>query len=82
VKPVLVEWKDSCHHSAWRNIEDVKDLHISRCVTVGLLAKENEDEITVIQSMDTPERDQVDSCMTIPRAVITRIRDLRMHRRW
>ena len=73
MKPVKVEWVDSCHAPGWRDPDDY-DNQPAPCVTYGVIVKRSRQAVTVVQS--TGEK-HCSEAMTIPRSVIRKITPLR-----
>lgn len=76
MKTVYLEWVDSTSHSGnrWEDKERViRHSGVSRCKTIGFVLKEDADQITIINSIDT-KYDNVSGDMTIPKCSIRKRR--------
>ncbi len=63
---VFVEWVDSCYDHEWKRLKDVSD--VAFCKSVGLLVKENKDEIVIAQSLS--ENGNASETIAIPKCSI------------
>lgn len=79
MKLVLVEWDDALENAAWRHIDDETDIKVVPIVTVGVLLKETDKYLSLIQTRGT---DIYTGSMTIPRGCIKRIRYLGVRNNW
>ena len=68
---------DSAFAQGWMSREAVESHQLSRCVSVGILMAESDEQITIMQSMSV-DKDQVGDGLTIPKCSIKRIRKLRV----
>ena len=77
MKLVIVEWNDPCSTSEpmWQHREQIDDLDVMPCVTVGVLLKENVDDLRVTLSLNPCTFSQA---ITIPKSNIKRIRYLKI----
>ena len=75
---VEVAWIDSEADSDWQTVEELLEYSDLDCRTVGYLIAERENSIVVAGSVGLGRKDNsVHSAITIPRASISEIRDLR-----
>jgi hypothetical protein len=70
---VYVEWVDSSGHDGWAPRNDLADhARPSTCRTVGLVVLENDQALTIAQTLDDTHGN-FNAAMTIPKfAIITR----------
>lgn len=73
---VLVEWVDSAFAQGWMNKQLAKEHEISRIVSVGILLCENQERITVMQSISN--KDDAGDGITIPKCSIKQMRRLKV----
>ncbi len=76
MKIVEVQWNDSCALSeVWVSKRDLEEITLtpSDCCTVGYLIQENEESISVAQSIND---NQFGKIFTIPLGCVHRIREL------
>jgi len=76
MKIVEIKWVDSCSYAeVWVNKEHVSEVPFSPsdCATVGYLIQEDEDCITIAQSIND---NQYGKLFTIPRGCIEEINEL------
>ena len=73
---VLVEWVDSAFLQGWMSKESIKKHEISKCTSVGILANETANHITVVQSMS--DKQDFGDGISIPKICIKRIRKLKV----
>ena len=74
MKMVLIEWLDSSSYSSWHKLGN--DDSITRCVSVGVLCKEDTDSVTVFLSKN--DYGSIADTMSIPKVSIKRMRYLRV----
>ena len=70
-----VEWTDSTAQTGWTSVDRIAELIVDRCVTVGFVFKEDEDQLAIVQSFTTrkkPDSNVVDATIVIPKFAITR----------
>ena len=77
MKPVKIEWIDSCSSNTnWALLTefegDIEPIHIT---SYGIMIQETEDCITIAQNYGT-DPEQVSNLMTIPRGCIKLMTDL------
>jgi hypothetical protein len=76
MKLVAVEWVDSSHGSHWKDLEALPKMNRACwCKSVGWIACEDEDAITLVSHVDFAET-QGNADMCIPRVAIKKIRRL------
>jgi hypothetical protein len=80
LKPVLIEWVDTCRPSevTWRGHEDVQEFAASEnmaCTTVGVLIAKTKDSVTVASTVS--EDGAADQLTKIPVGCIKKIYTLR-----
>ena len=70
---VLIEWDDACSCNIWeeRGCEE----HITPCITVGILTRDNEREVEVVQNLNANSKS---NSLAIPKGGIKRIRKLKL----
>ncbi len=73
MKLLLVEWVDSNASYGWQGKE--KETHASACVTVGVLTREDKDEVEMTLNISEGSLSEV---IAIPRCSIKRIRELKV----
>jgi hypothetical protein len=73
VNVVKVDWVDSDGFDGWHHPEE--EFEVSKCVTVGILAKESKDAIRIDQSQS---KSKVDNTITIPRCAIKKIKRIKL----
>ena len=73
MKPVKVEWIDSCYTAGWHSKESLKN-EPDECFSYGLLVKSNRKAVTLIQ---TESGKSYTEALTIPRSVIKKITELK-----
>ena len=73
----IVEWVDSTFAQGWMGRDAIRLHQLSRSVTVGILVDENDEKITIMQSLSV-DREQACDGITIPKSSIKRIRKLRV----
>lgn len=71
-----VEWLDSAGLSRWTPIKELQRRSlVSRCLSVGFVLKEDDDQVTLLQSLDPGQLegddDNGDNTITIPKIAIT-----------
>lgn len=78
MKIVLIEWRDASSHSVrWTDKKDFEDAYADHCVSIGVLLRETDEEITVCLSLSESCYSQA---ITIPKGCMKRIRVLRIKR--
>lgn len=77
MRMVLIKWVDSAFAQGWMSRDAVKSHQLSKCVSVGILVAENDEQITIMQSLSV-DKDQMGDGLTIPKCSIKRIRKLRV----
>lgn len=77
-----VKWLDSSSGGGWKHVEDIDDEYVGTgiCYTVGYVYREDQDSISLVQSVcskvsDLEKLDQINCIMTIPKCAILEIRD-------
>ena len=76
MKLVLVEWVDSSFMQGWMHKSVIKNHSASKIASVGILANNTKDHVTIVQSMSN--KDDRGDGITIPKCAISRIRYLRL----
>ena len=71
---VRIVWLDSANTHGWRRPEDVKGTGLTEAQTVGLLFRNNEKEIQVVQSVDDSQN--VCERLAIPRQCVRSVKRL------
>lgn len=78
---VMIEWVDSAQpQSSWKFLEDVGTPESIRCVSVGWLVSDGEENKSVAPNMgdvNSPDSMQVSGVITIPVCSIVKITPLR-----
>ena len=75
MKMVKLTWLDSSAGGPWNRIDDIKKERLATCTTVGMVLREDEESITVVQSFDGAE--SVDHFIVIPKFAIVKRKNLR-----
>jgi excisionase family DNA binding protein len=71
MRRVEVRWLDSCAYGRWEPVENVRGAKAAACISIGFLADENEEAITIVQSIAADENDsEYGQPLTIPRSAI------------
>ena len=70
---VLVEWYDACSCNIWEERGCAE--HITPCITIGILTRENKRELEVVQNLNANSKS---NSLAIPRGAIKRIRNLKI----
>jgi len=74
-KIVQVDWVDSVGFSAWASNREHRDTRAARCVTVGMLARKDEQEVVVTLSVDLNNANSTQT-MAIPRCAVRKFKVL------
>ncbi len=70
----IIEWVDSAFCQGWMNRDNAKSHKESRIVTVGILLFEDDERVTVMQSLS--DKNDAGDGITIPKCSIKRMRQL------
>lgn len=73
---IMVEWTDSAFCQGWMEKSAVKNHRPSRITTVGILAEDAKEHITIMQSVSN--KNDVGDGITIPKCSIIRVRTLKV----
>ncbi len=76
MKIVRVEWVDSAFAQGWMDIEQAKNHTISHCTSVGILVHQDDEKITIMQSLS--DKQDAGDGITIPKCSIKRMRMLKV----
>ena len=77
-KIVEVHWLDSEADPDWQTVEELLEYSSLDCRTVGYLIADREDSIVIAGSVGLGRKDNVvHSAITIPKAAISNIKELR-----
>lgn len=71
---VMVEWEDSATNYGWHRLST--DDSISYCVSVGMICREDEKQVTLAQSRS--DCGNISETISIPRSCIRRMRMLKI----
>lgn len=74
MEKVLVEWLDSNTVHGW-DMSDGSDRSVAHCSSVGFLLREDDEQVTIAQSIST--LGSVMNTLTIPRPAVVRMKILR-----
>jgi sulfur transfer protein SufE len=74
LKIVRIEWVDSVQPlESWTYINELPDMKIVKCQSMGWVVQQSEDAVRIAQSIDS-EQKQVMGVVTIPISAITNIK--------
>jgi hypothetical protein len=80
-KLVQVTWNDAGSHDSWVSLKDIVEDKSMECISVGWLVSDRPDRLVLVASMDLQtDQELVSGHVTIPKAVITDIRELSIKR--
>ena len=71
----MIEWEDSAGYSGWHQLDPWLD-SISKCVTIGLLCKEDERQVVI--ALSKSNSGNFGDTISIPKSCIKRIRYLKV----
>ena len=76
MKLAIVEWDDTstCAYS-WTHRSDFSEAYFTKCISVGLLLRETDDDVTLCMNLNERNYSQG---ITIPKSCIKRIRGLKI----
>jgi hypothetical protein len=74
-KAVLVTWVDSTGAAGWESAGDHREMRAARCVSQGLLLRNDEREVVLTQNVDL-SNGNLSHSMAIPRAAVQKVRVL------
>lgn len=76
VKLVMVRWTDTAGLHGWASREErLRDTGLAECVTVGFVLEDNDQYLTVAESLS--DDDHVGCTSSIPKSAITAVETLR-----
>ncbi len=77
MKLVLIQWVDSAFAQGWMSRESIDAHKLSKCISVGLLVAESDEQVTIMQSASV-DKEQYGDGITIPKCSIKRMRQLKV----
>ena len=76
MKIALIEWDDSFSTSGWRDDDEIQDIDVAKCISIGIPKEETKHKITLLASRGN---NQFSGTVTIPKGCIKRIRYLKVN---
>lgn len=75
LKPYIVEWEDCCSYGRWTDLDVMRTVESSQCVSVGFLIEKTKEKIVLSLNYDARKGDVSDTII-IPRSLVKSCRRL------